>query len=696
MHGMGLLPVTPPVIAAEAPIQPRTESGIVGVGMPDTLVRKQPREAEETQSNEPETRVYGPFKIRTKDPQAPPRGQRNIPHRPSYRPLVTHPALIPGLNVEQTGRKFSTNWAVFGVAGAAVIAVIVWSALRPQSVIAFGEAALSWTIENFGWFFSLLAVAIFVFMLVVGLGKTGGIRLGRDDEKPEYSTLTWIAMMFAAGMGIGLLFYGPYEPLAYFIDPPPGSGVVAGTADASLVSLAQVYLHWGPIAWSFYALVGGAIAYGTFRRGEVALISSIFRNVFNDKTSGFFGAVIDTFAIMVTLFGTAISLGIGALQIGFGLEIVAGIGPVGNGALIVIMTGLTIVFITSAVSGVKRGIRILSNTNMIISAALVLFVFIAGPTAYLLNLIPASILEFFHDLLTMLIRNPNQGAEASEFLSAWTTYYWAWWISWSPFVGLFIAKISRGRTLREFVIAVIVAPSLVCITWFSVFGGTSMWMESQGLGISDVGASEGILFAVLDNLPWPLLTTLFAMVAVVVFFVTSADSASLVMGSMSQRGRPVPTKWATIVWGSLLGLAAMLLLLAGGQEGLSGLQSMMVVSALPFAFVVIGIMFAWAIDLRTDPYMLRLRYADYAIADGVKRGIEAHGDDFVFSTAFTTRDKGAGAWLDSGDPELMEWYSDGVERGRAAQIQADAAREQSGEPDSEDGTPKETPPPATS
>lgn len=333
-------------------------------------------------------------------------------------------------------------------------------------------------------------------------------------------------------------------------------------------------------------------------------------------------------------------------------------GPLANGALIAVITLLTILFITSAVSGVKKGIRVLSNVNMALCAFLVLFIFIAGPTAFLLNLIPASVVEFSKDLPTMLVRNPNQGPEATEFLSTWTTYYWAWWISWTPFVGLFIAKISRGRTLREFVIAVIVAPSLVCVAWFAVFGGAAMWMETQWMGLSDVGSSEGNLFAVLDNLPLGTITTLMAAIAVVVFFVTSADSASLVMGSMSQSGRPSPKKWTVIFWGALLGLSAMLLQLAGGPDALAGLQSIMVVSSLPFAIIVIGIMIAWAKDLRQDPYMMRLRYADNAIESGVRRGIEAYGDDFVFETSFTQKEEGAGAWLDTRDPALTAWYEE--------------------------------------
>lgn len=569
---------------------------------------------------------------------------------------VTHPALIPGIGVEDTPRVFRTNWTVFGVAGASVLAVVVWGFLSPDSISAAGAASLDWVTTNFGWLFSLLAVATIVFMFVLGYGRTGGIRLGADDESPEFSTVSWIAMLFSAGMGIGLLFWGPAEPLNYFNDVPPGFSSEPGSRNAMLDALAQSILHWGPMAWAFYALVGGAIAYAAYRRGRAPLISAIFRPIFGERTEGWIGAVIDVFAIIVTLFGTGVTLGMGALQIASGVEVVTGIGPLGNTGLIVIITILTAAFVASAVSGIKRGIRALSNINMVLAGLIGVFVFIAGPTLFLLNMLPASVAAFFADLWTMLMRNPAQGGDASAFMASWTNYYWAWWISWTPFVGMFIAKISRGRTLREFVTVVIVVPSVVCVVWFAIMGGTTMFFESQGRPISDAGSPEAILFAVFQELPFGVVLSVLAMISIVLFFVTSADSAAIVMGSMSQRGKPEPSTWVTITWGLLLGAAALALLLAGGQTALSGLQSIMVVSALPFAVIVIGIMFSWAKELRTDPYMLRYRYARAAIAQGVRRGIAAHGDDFVFEAAEVAASEGAGAGIDTDDPALTEWY----------------------------------------
>ncbi|KAA0918341.1 BCCT family transporter [Dietzia sp. ANT_WB102] len=580
-------------------------------------------------------------------------------------PGLVHPALIPGIGVDRTGRVFSTNIAVFVVAGLAVIGVIAWALISPDSVPTVGDASLAWVTANFGWMFGVLAIVCLLFMLVVGYGKTGGVRLGADDESPEFTTVSWVAMLFSAGMGIGLLFYGPYEPLVYFLDPPEGFTADPASVEAMQSALAQTTLHWGPIAWSFYALVGGAIAYSAYRRGRAPLISAIFEPIFGSRTQGPLGATIDIFAILVTLFGTAISLGIGALQIARGTEIVTGWGPLGNGFIVGAMVLLTVAFIISAVSGIKRGIRALSNINMIIAGFLAVFVLVTGPTIFLLNFIPAGAIDFVRELGTMLMRNPTQSEDAADFMGAWTTFYWAWWVSWTPFVGMFIAKISRGRTLREFVTVVIMVPSTVCLVWFGILGGTSMWMSSNGQGMDGSRPAEAMLFDMLDNLPLGAITSVAALISILVFFVTSADSASIVMGSITQRGKPDPSSWVTVVWGVMLGGTAISLLLAGGEDALGGLQSIMVVSALPFAFVVIGMMFAWYKDLSTDPYIMRRKYGRLAIAEGVRLGIAEHGDDFVFGSSEVAANKGAGAWFDSTDPELSQWYVDAAGELRA-------------------------------
>src|SRR5690606_17415742 len=298
--------------------------------------------------------------------------------------VAPHPGLIPGIGVEQTGVTFPTNRVVLAGAVAVTMGVIAWAFAAPESLSEVGAASLNWVTTNFGWLFGALAMGIAIFMLAVGYGRTGGIRLGADDEEPEFSTGSWISMLFAAGLGIGLLFYGPLEPLTYFQNPAPSQSVDGGTTAAVLPAMAQTILHWGPIAWAFYALVGGAIAYSAYRRGRAPLISALFEPVFPGSSHRVLGRVIDFFAIIVTLFGTAVSLGIGALQIQSGFVLVTGIGPLGNLFLVGSIAVLTALFIASAVSGVKRGIRLLSNTNMILTGLLGLFVLVVGPTVFIL------------------------------------------------------------------------------------------------------------------------------------------------------------------------------------------------------------------------------------------------------------------------------------------------------------------------
>jgi choline/carnitine/betaine transport len=569
-----------------------------------------------------------------------------------------HPALLPGLGVENTRSNFGTNWGVFALAAVLVAGVIAWGALAPESLADASGTGLAWVSGSFGWLFGLLTAAVFVFMMWLGFGRYRNIRLGQDNEKPEFSTVSWVAMLFSAGVGIGLLFYGPYEPMTYFLDLPPAyENLEAGSNPAMHAAIVQTLFHWGPMAWAYYALVGGAVAYGAYRKGRSPLISSLLEPIFGERTKGWLGAVVDSFAIIVTLFGVAVSLGIGALQIGRGVEIISGVGPLGNTAIIGIIVVLSVAFILSAVSGVKRGIRALSNINMVVAGLLGIFVFVVGPTAFLLNLFQGALMTFVGDSFRLMAQTAATTPDAQTFMDGWTTYYWAWWVSWTPFVGLFIARISRGRTLREFVTTVIVTPSVVCLVWFTILGGTSMWMEQANGALSSAESPQDMLFALLHQLPAGTFTSIIAMISIVIFFVTSADSGSMVMASLSQRGNPAPSTWVTVVWGVALAAIAGVLLVGGGSVALNGLQSLVIITALPFAVVVMLVMAAWAKDLARDPLTLRRRYAREAIVQGVRTGIEEHGDDFVVGVVRTEgADNGAGAWLDTGDPALTEWY----------------------------------------
>ncbi|MBO0897379.1 BCCT family transporter [Arthrobacter sp. zg-ZUI10] len=588
------------------------------------------------------------------------RVKKALRHAASEPTFGLHPGLVPGISVEDTGVGFPTRRSVFIVALAVSLAILTWATLAPANLNLVGTTMQGWVVVRFGWLFNATVVGIVIFMLVVGFGPTGKIRLGADDSTPEYSTLSWISMLFAAGLGIGLIFYGPMEPLSHFLSPPPSTDAEAGTSDAILPAMTDAFLHQASIAWCIYALVGGALAYASYRRGRLPLISSLFEPVFPDGNNRVLGKIIDVFAVLVTLFGTATSLGIGALQIRTGVSMITG-KELGNGFVVVAITILTVVFTISAVAGIKKGIRLMSNANMTLVILLAAFVLLAGPTFFVLDLLPVSLIAFFDNLPNMLTVFAGQGATEEAYLTAWTTLYWAWWISWSPFVGMFIAKISKGRTLRQFVTVVVFVPSAISIVWFTVFGGSAIWMNLEGRDMTVVGAGENVMFDLLGNLPFSTVTSVVCLVAILVFFVTAADSAANVMGSMSQSGRPVPSKSVTIVWASALGLISMALLLAGGRNALSGLQSIMVTCALPFTIILIGVMVSWGKELRNDPYMIRRRYALEAIRGGVRRGIGEHGDDFVFGAAPVSEDEGAGADFESDDPALTEWYTEAVQ-----------------------------------
>ncbi|MGB7425391.1 MAG: BCCT family transporter, partial [Ornithinimicrobium sp.] len=430
------------------------------------------------------------------------------------------------------------------------------------------------------------------------------------------------------------------------------------TIEAMHTALAQTTFHWGLNAWAMYALVGGAVAYGAYRRGRVPLMSSILEPLFGAKHArGAAGKVIDIFAIIATLFGTAVSLGIGSLQIGRGIEIVGGTDPLGTSLIIVIILILTVAFIASAVSGIGKGIQWLSNTNMILAVLLGIFIFIGGPTLFLLNFVPSAMVEYLKDLPQMLGRSSSRGDEAAEFVNAWTVFYWAWWISWTPFVGIFIARISRGRSLREFVTVVLLAPTLVCFLAFAISGGTAMKLQFDGT--ADIGGAESpqdMLFLMLDALPATQITSVVVMVMLAIFFVTSADSGSLVMGMLSQRGKATPDTWVIIVWGSLLAGIAIVMLLIGGDQALSGLQNLVIVSALPFSIVLFMMLFAFAKDLKTDPMMIRHRYSEHALDEAVQSGVRDHGDDFGISIRKAEEGRGAGYDFDSGSQEYTSWY----------------------------------------
>ncbi|MFI7482591.1 BCCT family transporter [Kocuria sp. M1R5S2] len=606
-------------------------------------------------------------------PQPPHESEQHTPRRwPGHRrkreqlpyPHGIHPALVPGIAVEDRKLSYGTDRTVFLVTAVCIAAFIAWGVLSTETLATASTAALGWVTGNTGWFFTAMSTLAVLFMLVVGFTKTGRIPLGTDEEEPEYSFFAWLAMLFAAGMGIGLMFFGASEPLNHFGAGVPGFGAAPGSEEMTVFALVQTAFHWALNPWAMYAVVGAAIAYGAYRRGRAPLISRIFVPLLGKKRAeGGVGKLIDIFAIFATLFGTAASLGIGAVQIAQGLQIVAGWGPFGNGGLIAIIAVLTAGFVVSAVSGIARGIRYLSSTNLILAFLLALFVFVAGPTVLLLDLVPAVFSTYLQEYLWLTGQTGAWGEETAGFAGGWTVFYWAWWLSWSPFVGMFIAKISRGRTLRQFVTVVLVVPSSMCVLWFIVMGGTAMHLQQTGTDLAGAGGQEATLFAMLDALPLSAITSVLAMLIIGIFFVTSADSASIVMGTLSQRGDPDPHKGVVIFWGLCLGGIAVVMLLAGGGDALTGMQNLVTVSALPFAVVVLLLMVAFYKELHHDPATIRARFASAAMRKAVIHGIEEHGDDFALQVEHAGGLRAAGEAFDSHDPVVTEWYRQVDEHG---------------------------------
>lgn len=399
--------------------------------------------------------------------------------------------------MEEQRVRYRTDKITFGVAGALIVGFVVWGAVSTETLTQVASAALTGVVTYGGWVFTLLAAVVLLFLLYVGFSRYGRIPLGKDGEAPAYSMGSWIAMLFAAGMGVGLIFFGVYEPITYYMTPPPGRAE-AETYQAMHSAMAQTIFHWGLQAWAIYALVGAAVGYAAYRRGRPLLMSAIFGQRAH-LTVG--GRLIDTFAIIGILFATSASLGLGTLQIGSGLQIITGMSEVGNGLLIGIIAVLTCVFLISAVSGVAKGIRRLSNFNMVLAAIVAFFLFVAGPTVFLLNFIPSVVGTYFGEMFQMISMSASWGPEAEEFMRYWTLFYWAWWVSWAPFVGVFVARISRGRTLRQYVTVVLLAPTLICVLAFSIFGGTAIWLQRSGADIASAASPEEMLFLMLGALP---------------------------------------------------------------------------------------------------------------------------------------------------------------------------------------------------
>ncbi|MFC8343427.1 BCCT family transporter [Streptomyces sp. NPDC057280] len=535
-----------------------------------------------------------------------------------------------GEGVAGLPRDHTTDRVVFGVTAVITVAFVIWGSTATDSLESVSTKMLNGLIKNGGWAFMLAASCFVVFALWLAASRYGRIHLGAEGEEPEFRTVSWVAMMFSAGMGIGLMFYGVSEPLAHYTTPPPGTDP-ADSGDRMETAMATTLFHWTLHPWAIYAVVGLGIAYSTYRKRRRQTISAVFTPLIGERhAEGGAGRVIDILAIIATIFGSAASLGLGALQIGSGFQELDWMDDVSTGLLVAIIAVLTLAFVASAVSGVEKGIQWLSNTNMVLALILAVFVFVAGPTIIVLDLLPTSIFSYLGDLPQLAGRTEASGGKGvADWLGSWTVFYWAWWISWTPFVGMFIARISRGRTIRQFVGGVILVPSTVSLIWFAVFGGTAMKLKEGG-ALAGEDTPEGQLFGVLQEFPIATATSLLVMILVGIFFVSGADAASIVMGTLSQKGALEPGRFVVVFWGIVTGAVAAIMLLVGSGQGdaLTGLQNLTILAAAPFVLVMIGMCVALMRDLRRDPVIVRGEMGSEAVELAVIEGHKKYDGDF--------------------------------------------------------------------
>ena len=485
----------------------------------------------------------------------------------------------------------------FGSVGIS-LAFSLWGVLATESLGAVMGPTLSWFLANFGWGFILIGAGALLLCLFFMLSpRYGSIRLGPDDSRPEFATVSWVAMMFAAGLGLGLMFYGISEPITHFSAPPHGLAAPQ-TQEATGVALRYTYFHWGFTGWALYAVVGLALAYWAFRRNTgTNLVSGTLIPLLGPRASeSAIGRTVDMLAIFATLFGTATSLGLGELQINSGLSFLTHL-PTSKAVAIVIIAIITALFVFSAVSGVERGVQFLGNLNGALTVALMVFFFVAGPTVLIMGTAIETIGAYIIQIIPMSFTTGVGGDE--QWMASWTIFYWAWWISWAPFVGTFVARISRGRTIREFVVGVVAAPTGMGFIWFAIVGTAGIDLQTSGRAdlIGTVATPELSLFVALQALPLTSIVSAVSVFVIALFFVSGADAASVVMSTMASRGALEPPKVVTAILGTLMGVIASALLLVGG---LTGLQQGAVLASVPFTVVIVLVAWCLVKALRED------------------------------------------------------------------------------------------------
>ncbi|MDR6689876.1 choline/glycine/proline betaine transport protein [Microbacterium sp. 1154] len=534
---------------------------------------------------------------------------------------MTEAAPDTAVNIDpHLGSRHKTirGW-VFWPAAAIAGAFIAFAMIFPAAAEATFGAVQTFIVSSFNWYYVLIAAFFVVFALAMGFSRFGNIKLGQDDDEPEFSTMSWFSLLFAAGMGIGLVFYGVSEPLSHFADPRPG---VAGTPNQlAQQAMSQTFLHWGVHAWSIYVVIGLALAYAFHRRRRPRTIRWALEPLLGARlVQGGWGNAVDVAALVGTLFGVATSLGLGVIQISAGLDYLNLVTPsVISQAVIVGVITAFVLF--SVLSGVGKGMKWLSNINLVLAGLLMLYLLFAGPTEFLLRDVVQSIGNYIQNFVSLsFTTSAYSGEDGVAWQGTWTAFYWGWWISWAPFVGIFIARISRGRTVREFVTGVILVPTLVGILWFTVLGGTAIYGELTGT-VQLVGADGAVnvstaLFQMLQGVPGTVFLSIGFLILIGIFFVTSADSGALVMGMIATGGEEEPKRWVRIFFTLATSLIAFALLLAGG---LQALQTAAISIALPFSLVLLAICWATVTAFRRE-----MRAYDKAERAQLRDSIGAH------------------------------------------------------------------------
>ncbi|MBN2297960.1 MAG: BCCT family transporter [Deltaproteobacteria bacterium] len=501
-----------------------------------------------------------------------------------------------------TGFGFDLHPQVFFAAGGLVLLFIVLTVIFREQSAAFFQYLLDVIGNTFGWLYILAANFFVIVMVLIASSDYGKIRIGGPDALPEFSTFSWYAMLISAGMGIGLMFWSVAEPIFHYMTPSPMFDVSPETAQSAQVGLGLTYYHWGIHPWGIYALVGLSLAFFAYNRGLPLTIRSIFYPLLKEKIFGFWGNLIDILSVLATLFGLATSLGLGVSQVASGLNYLFGF-PTSTGFAVVLIGAITLLAVISIATGLDKGVKMLSMANMYTAGIFMLFLLLAGPTVYILKAFTQNIGFYIQNLpqLSFWVET-FYGVEGSNWQNAWTIFYWGWWISWSPFVGMFIARISKGRTIREFILGVMIFPTLLSFLWMSTFGGSALWLQLSGTADIAAAVSKDVstaLFVMLESFPFTRITSFIGIVLVTVFFVTSSDSGSLVVDHLTSGGKldsPIPQR---IFWGVMEGVCAAALLMGGG---LAALQSASIATGLPFTIVLLIMCYSLYSGLQEELY----------------------------------------------------------------------------------------------